>query len=83
MGLTDHEIFPKELADLFVQEDRNLLESDDKIETVQHITVDGVDRVFLTRKTLLRDEQGNPSGVCGVSADITAQLPGDSADEPA
>lgn len=75
IGLTDHEIFPKDMADLFQQEDRELLKSNDSIETLQRILIDGEERNFLTRTTLLRDIHGTPYGLCGVATDITSHVP--------
>jgi len=75
IGLTDHEIFPKDMADLFQREDRELLEADQTMEMLQNILIDGVGRSYLTRKTLLRDSHGKPYGICGFATDITSHVP--------
>ncbi|HEX8700277.1 MAG TPA: response regulator [Myxococcaceae bacterium] len=71
VGKLDHDYFPKEQADAFVNDDREV------IATKQPKTFDEVarvvdqDRTFGTRKVPLMDEQGNVLYVMGVTEDIT------------
>jgi len=75
LGSTDHDLFPKEQADVFVREDRRVLESckvlDVALEPVD--TVHG--RRFLhTRKVCICDREGKPRYLLGISEDITQQV---------
>ena len=73
LGKTDHELFPKDVADGFRANDCNVLETGAvlvKDEWAPH--EDGL-HVFFTIKFPLRNDDGEIFGVAGISTDITEQ----------
>lgn len=73
MGKNDFDFFPKEQAEFFIKKDREVLESgqfldiaEEPIETKQHGR-----RYLHTKKIPLKDTNGNPSFLLGISEDIT------------
>ncbi|MBI2401001.1 MAG: PAS domain-containing protein [Deltaproteobacteria bacterium] len=69
-GKTDHDFFPKEVADVFRENDLKALESAAPLEFEETVPVDG-DRVYLSVKFRLADASGNPYAIAGISTDIT------------
>jgi PAS domain S-box-containing protein len=72
IGKSDHELFPKEQADVFVAGDREALASHGIVEIAEEnvTTADGT-RILRTRKIGLRDAEGRPQYLLGISDDIT------------
>ncbi|HLL00573.1 MAG TPA: response regulator [Myxococcaceae bacterium] len=70
-GKLDHDYFPKEQADAFVNDDREVITSKQMKKFEEVARVVDQDRVFGTRKLPLLDEQGNVLYVMGVTEDIT------------
>lgn len=71
VGLTDHDLFPKEMADDFRANDLKALARGAPIqmeELAPH--PDGV-HTYITVKYPIRDMAGRPYAVCGISTDIT------------
>lgn len=75
LGKTDHDLFPKQVADFFVQKDRETLARgalvdipEEEIQTAQQ----GV-RLLHTKKIPLKDANGKPMYLLGISEDITEQ----------
>lgn len=71
VGLTDHDLFPKEMADDFRANDLKALSQGAPIqmeEVAPH--PDGV-HTYITVKYPIRDLSGRPYAVCGISTDIT------------
>jgi PAS domain S-box-containing protein len=74
LGRTDDELFPRELAARFVAGDRRVLEAEGPLVLEEEIPYPGeAPRTHMTVKTIYRDERGRPSGVIGVSRDISEQ----------
>jgi len=78
VGLRSEEILGKTSFDLFPlnavsydASDRKVIETGSPSETEEILTTDHGDRVFLTTKSLLSDESGNPYALFGISAEIT------------
>ncbi|MBE9109232.1 PAS domain S-box protein [Nodosilinea sp. LEGE 07298] len=71
IGKTIHEFFPPEIADTLRANDLLLLEQGGVQQFEEIVRVNGEDRVFLSNKFLLRDEQGEVYALCGMSTDIT------------
>jgi PAS domain S-box-containing protein len=70
-GKTDHELFPKEVADQLRRHDRQVLSQAQPSQVEEQVYhKDGV-RTYLSVKFPLFDEFGLVSGLCGISADIT------------
>lgn len=74
IGKTDFEIFEEQaLARRYVSDDRNLLAGGtDLVDYIEPIPdEDGKARYGSTSKHILRDEDGNPIGILGITRDIT------------
>jgi PAS domain S-box-containing protein len=72
-GLTDHDLFPEEVADSYRADDERVLASGEPLEITEEVPTEEGTRTYLTRKSPVFDETGEPSGVCAVGTDITAQ----------
>ena len=75
-GKTDHDIYPKDMADFFFATDRRVLEYK-KLEDVTEETIlrrDGTKRIIHTKKIPLLDNKGIPQFILGISEDITNRL---------
>ncbi len=72
LGKSDHELFPAEQADFFTAKDREVLASHEIMDIAEErlTTAHGL-RVLHTRKIALRDDQGQPRYLLGISDDIT------------
>ncbi|MCX5891785.1 MAG: PAS domain S-box protein [Deltaproteobacteria bacterium] len=71
-GKTDHELFPKEVADQLRAHDQRVLQEERPCQVEEQVYhQDGV-RTYLSVKFPLYDEFGRVSGLCGISADITS-----------
>jgi PAS domain S-box-containing protein len=70
-GKTDHELFPREVADQLRAHDQRVLKEEQPYQVEEQVYHrDGV-RTYLSVKFPLYDEFGLVSGLCGISADIT------------
>lgn len=71
VGKTDEEILPADAARQLRNHDLRVFETGETINFEEDVpTVDGV-RTFLTCKTPVFDDEGEPVAVCAVSTDIT------------
>jgi len=68
LGSTDHELFPADIADAFVANDRQVLQTGQTIDTEE--VAPGL-RVGHSTKFALRDASGAITGVGGIAVDIT------------
>jgi PAS domain S-box-containing protein len=75
LGKDDYELFPKELADGFVVDDKLVVESGQSVINREEyvIDADGQKHYLLTTKLPFKDEQGNIIGLIGIGRDITAR----------
>ena len=72
IGITDHDLFDKELADFFRQKDNDMLASGASKHNDEWVTYPDGRRVLLdTLKTPFRDNTGKVIGILGISRDIT------------
>jgi PAS domain S-box-containing protein len=74
IGKTDFDLFPREMAEKFYNDEQALLKSGQPlidIEEFAHDKLSGTDRVILTSKVPLRDAAGNLTGIVGTGYDIT------------
>lgn len=75
IGRNDYDFFPKEQADLFTLMDRKVLERHEVVDIPEEpIETPHGKRTLHTRKITLRDQQGEPAFLLGVSEDITEAL---------
>ena len=75
IGKCDHDLFPQEQADFFVEQDRKVL-AQHGVVTIDEEPIEtpvGV-RWLRTKKIPIRDEQGTPLYLLGISEDITEVL---------
>jgi len=68
---TDYEIFPLEVADRFRDNDLQVLKEKRPLKVEEPIYQEDGIHTYLSVKFPLYDDQGNASGVCGISTDIT------------
>ena len=73
-GKTDHDVFPRYVADAFRANDRRVLKERCALELEETAPGDdGGNRTYISIKFPLYDNDGEPYGVCGISTDITAR----------
>ncbi len=73
-GKTDYDIWPKEVADAFVANDRRALEADSPLTSEEVAPQDDGPHTYISVKFPLRDSTGAPYAICGVSTDITDRV---------
>ena len=73
VGKTDHEIFPKEVADELRANDELVLGTGRSVEVEESVPQDGGTRTYISLKFPLRDADGTIYAVCSISTDITAR----------
>ncbi len=72
LGRDGHAVFPAEFADVFQANDLEALGSNAPVQFEEVAPpIDGQQRTFLSIRFALRDAQGAPSALCGISTDIT------------
>jgi len=70
-GLCDEDLLPPEVVEVVRANDRRVVEDGVEFSAEEEIVIDGGLRTFLTLKVPLRDDQGTPYAVCGISTDIS------------
>ena len=70
LGKTSFDLFPRN-ATIYHAGDRQVIETGSASETEEILTTDRGDRTFLTTKSLLSNENGEPYALFGISAEIT------------
>jgi PAS domain S-box-containing protein len=70
-GKTDHDIFPKEIADVFQANDREVIAAATAVESEELAPQDDGLHTYLTVKFPLFDSEGEIYAVCGMSTDIS------------
>lgn len=73
IGKTDHEIYPKEIADKLRKADMEVMSSLQLIRAEEVVTMGDDAPIFLSLKFPLFDVDGNANGICGISTDISEQ----------
>jgi PAS domain S-box-containing protein len=73
LGKDDFELFPKELAEGFVADDRTVIQSGQPVINREEYVIDGQGQKhwLVTSKLPLRDEKGQTIGLVGIGRDIT------------
>lgn len=71
IGKTNHEFFPLDIAEAIQANDEQLLQLGEIQQFEEIIRVNSEDRIFLSNKFLLQDDQGEIYALCGMSTDIT------------
>lgn len=73
VGQTDEAIMTPEAVRRIRAKDRRILAEGTTYKAEETLGIGGVERTFQTVKFPLLDEEGQPTAVCGISTDITAQ----------
>lgn len=68
---TDYDFFDKEIADMFVKNDSNVIETGKARTFEEKVPVKGEDHYFLTVKGVYKDLSGKVLGTIGISRDVT------------
>ena len=71
VGLTDHDLFPAEIADEFRANDLRAASSGGPVHVEEVAPGEDGPHTYITVKFPLLDSAGQPYGVCGISTDIT------------
>ncbi len=71
IGHTDHEIFPKDIADAFRANDVTVLERNRAMEYEEYAPHSDGLHAYISIKFPLCDHTGKPYATCGISTDIT------------
>lgn len=71
VGLRDEDVLPPEALPALRETDRRVVEEGVEISLEEEVAVAAGLRTYITLKFPLRDEQGEPYAVCGISTDIT------------
>ncbi len=70
-GKSDHDIFPRQVADLIRASDQRVLTSRQPYQVEEALPPPDGRRTYLSVKFPLYNEQGVPTGLCGIATDIT------------
>ncbi len=71
IGKTDHDIFPKKMADAFKENDKKAIENRGPIEIEEFAPQEDGVHTYISVKFPLYDSEGEIYRICGVSTDIT------------
>ena len=71
IGKSDHDIWPKVIADELRKKDIHVLRSKAPIEFEERIKHDDGEHVYISIKFPIQNDQGEPYAVCGIATDIT------------
>jgi two-component system, cell cycle sensor histidine kinase and response regulator CckA len=71
VGKTEHDVFPKEVADAFRTSDRRVLDTGTPIESEEIVPHDDGPHTYRSIKCPLFNNTGKPYAVFGISTDIT------------
>jgi len=75
IGKSDYDLFPREQADFFTKNDRETLKKGKIIDIIEEgIHTPQGPRILHTKKIPLKDENGKPRYLLGVSEDITDKM---------
>ncbi|NUN23741.1 MAG: PAS domain S-box protein [Candidatus Jettenia caeni] len=73
-GKTDYDFFPKELAEKYRAEDKQIMESGQTDDREEEYMKDGKTLIVRMVRTPIKDEKGNVLGILGVFLDITEKI---------
>jgi signal transduction histidine kinase len=70
-GKTDHDIFPKDMADAFIEADKKVIHAGQPLDVEERVPQDDGIHTYISVKFPLRDSSGEIYAVCGIATDIT------------
>lgn len=79
VGLTDHDVWPSELANAYTADDQRVMQTVKPLIVEEQIFMQGTPRWFHTFKMPLVDHQGEVTGTTGFALDITDRKEADKA----
>ncbi|WP_338871549.1 PAS domain-containing protein [Myxococcus stipitatus] len=71
MGRTDLDLYPAEMAEVFVANDRRVLQSGHPLESDERVWWKGEWHIYQSLKFPLLGDGGHARAVCGISSDVT------------
>ena len=71
IGKTDHDFYPKEMADIYKANDQRVIKSNAPLEMEEYIPHDDGMHTYISVKVPLNDARGKIYALCGISTDIT------------
>jgi PAS domain S-box-containing protein len=71
LGRTDHDVFPKDTADTFRDNDLKVIEAHGPLNIEEQVPQDDGVHTYLSVKFPLLDAEGEISAVCGIATDIS------------
>ncbi len=73
LGKSDHDIFPREMADVLSANDSLVIKKRSPVEFEEEATHIGGRRIYLSTRFPLLSDEGEPYAVCAMSTDITSR----------
>src|SRR5579884_3532786 len=73
VGRTDYDLFPRHIADAFVENDRRVIATGQPLSIEEHAPHDDGIHSYISVKFPIRDANGAMSVICGISTDITGR----------
>ena len=73
LGRTDHELFPREMADVLRANDQRVARSGEAMEFEEQVLLGKESHTYLSSKFPLFDNAGRVTAVCGISTDISSR----------
>ncbi len=74
LGRTDFDLFPREFAERYIENDRSVLASGFPLSIEERAQQDDGIHTYISVKFPIYDQDGSVNGVCGISTDITESL---------
>ncbi len=71
VGKTTHELFPKDIADSFIEHDQKVMSELRPFEVEEKVPHNGDLKTYFSVQFPLLYDDGTPYGICGISTDIT------------
>lgn len=74
VGKNDHDLFPKEIADILQAHDQAALHAGQPLEFEEKLPGESGERTYIAVKFVLRNAAGAPYALAGIATDITERL---------
>ncbi|MCF6159047.1 MAG: PAS domain-containing sensor histidine kinase [wastewater metagenome] len=74
IGKTDYDFYPKELAEKYRTDDREVIETGQRKDTEERYIIDGQELIVHTVKVPIKNEKGESIGILGSFLDITEKV---------
>jgi len=71
LGKTDHDLYPKDMADIYRENDVRVIKANAPLEMEEYAQHDDGLHTYISIKVPLHNSHGNIYAVCGISTDIT------------